>query len=85
MDHLYSEWKYGKVLVALRHYAMYYQADEVWMAMYTWTRAQAFLSAELDPRATARAAKEAWRNLKLPEGSTLVEGVGQPADRSWKD
>ena len=60
MDDLYQVWKYGKVLATLRHYAIYHQADEVWMAMYIWVRSQAFLSAELDPKAAMRVAKQAW-------------------------
>ena len=29
MDRMYQNWKYGKVLATLRHYAIYHQSDEV--------------------------------------------------------
>ena len=69
MGRMYQTWKYGKVLATLRHYAIYYQADEVWMAMYTWIRSQVFLSAELDPKQAMRAAKKAWEDFTVPQGA----------------
>ena len=63
--------------MSMRYYTRVSGQDHVWLVMYTWARGQIFLSAQLDPQAPGRAAKQAWTDFSFPQGTLTWEVLDQ--------